>query len=242
MNVTLNVRSSRRDRVVLLVAVAFSLSLGGCAATDARREMVAEIPFPELPAQERSDGSLYYQQGFGSLLFGDIRARNVGDIITVELSEKTDATKKATTSTKKDNSVDIKNPTLFGQSLAFSMPWQGGQGANLGTGLESAKSFDGEGASAQSNRLTGSISAVVTEVLPNGYLKIRGRKVISINQGDEFIELTGVVRPVDVRPDNSIPSKLIANARIRYAGSGMVANASEAGWLAEFFNTKWWPF
>ncbi len=230
-------------RCFFYILILLLSSLSGCAMTDVRREeMVAEIPFPELPTPERSNGSLYYQQGFGSLLFGDIRARNIGDIITVELSEKTDATKKATTSTKKDNSVDVKNPTLFGQELSFSMPWQGGQGANLGTGLESSKSFDGEGASAQSNRLTGTISAVVIDVLPNGYLKIRGRKVISINQGDEFIELTGVVRPVDVRPDNSIPSKLIANARIRYAGSGMVANASEAGWLASFFNTEWWPF
>ena len=224
------------------VAVALFM-LSACAQQPSiKREVGAEIPFPELKTPARSAGAIYAQQGFGSLLFGDVRARNVGDIITVELSEKTDATKKATTSTKKDNSIDIKNPTLFGQSLAFSAPWQGGQGANLGTGLDSSKSFDGEGASAQSNHLSGNISAVVIEVLPNGYLKIRGRKVISINRGDEYIELTGIVRPVDVRPDNTIPSKLIANARIRYAGSGMVADASQAGWLSEFFNSGWWPF
>ncbi len=239
--------TTRHDRrvhqPVALFVLPLLMALTACSAqTTIKREVSNEIPFPDLPPPERTPGSVYAQQGFGSLLFGDVRARNVGDIITVELSEKTDATKKATLSTKKDNSVDIKNPTLFGQSLSFSAPWQGGQGADLGTGLDSSKSFGGEGASAQSNHLTGNISAVVVEVLPNGYLRIRGRKVISINHGDEFIELTGIVRPVDVRPDNTIPSKLIANARIRYAGSGLVADATRAGWLAEFFNSGWWPF
>ncbi len=219
--------------------------LPGCA-TQVKRQGIqddqAEIPFPELPAKVKTDGAIYYQQGFGSLLFGDVRARQVGDIITVTLSEKTNATKQATTSTSKDNKVGVTNPTLFGAPLSFSAPWQGGQGSSLETSLESEKSFDGSGASAQSNQLSGSISAVVTEVLPNGYLKIRGKKVISINRGDEFIELTGVVRPVDVSPDNSIPSRLIANARISYTGAGDVANASDMGWLAGFFNSGWWPF
>lgn len=228
---------------ILFVITALIL-MPGCAIQKPKplEDVAAEIPFPELPPKVQSDGAIYYQQGFGSLLFGDVRARHVGDIITVTLSEQTNATKAATTSTAKDNSVDVKTPTLFGNALKFSAPWQGGRNSSLETGLSSSKSFDGSGASAQSNQLTGSISAVVTEVLPNGYLKIRGKKVISINQGDEFIELTGVVRPVDVSPDNSIPSRLVANARIAYTGEGAISDASDMGWLAGIFNSGWWPF
>jgi len=231
-----------KHRVLFVITVLILMS--GCAAQKPRpvTEASAEIPFPELPPKVQTDGAIYYQQGFGSLLFGDVRARHVGDIITVTLSEQTHATKEATTSTAKDNSVDVKTPTLFGNALKFSTPFQGGQNSSLETGLSSSKSFDGSGTSAQSNQLTGSISAVVTEVMPNGYLKIRGKKVISINQGNEFIELTGVVRPVDVSPDNSISSRLVANARISYTGDGAISEASNMGWLAGFFNSGWWPF
>ncbi len=231
-----------KHRALFVVAVLILVS--GCAMQKPKpvEDAAAEIPFPEMPPKIQTDGAIYYQQGFGSLLFGDVRARHVGDIITVTLSEQTNATKEATTSTAKDNSVDVATPTLLGNALKFSTPFQGGQNSSLETGLSSSKSFDGSGSSAQSNQLTGSISAVVTEVLPNGYLRIRGKKVISINQGDEFIELTGVVRPVDVNPDNSISSRLVANARIAYTGEGAVSSANSMGWLAGFFNSDWWPF
>ena len=231
-----------KTRVLIVIAVLILAS--GCAVqkTKPTVDVAAEIPFPELPAKVKSDGAIYYQQGFGSLLFNDVRARHVGDIIMVTLAEQTHATKEATTSTAKDNSVDVKTPTLLGNALKFATPFQGGQNSSLETGLSSSKSFDGSGTSAQSNQLTGSISAVVTEVLPNGYLKIHGKKVIAINQGNEFIELTGVVRPVDVSPDNSISSRLVANARISYTGDGAISDASNMGWLASFFNSGWWPF
>lgn len=228
----------------LICLCALLLLVSGCAMrqTKPASDAAAEIPFPELPPKVQSEGSIYYHQGFGSLLFGDVRARHVGDIISVTLSEQTTASKDATTSTAKDNSVDVSTPTILGNALKFASPFQGGQNSSLQTGLSSSKSFDGSGSSAQSNQLTGSISAVVTEVLPNGYLKIHGRKVIAINQGNEFIELTGVVRPVDVSPDNSISSRLVANARISYTGDGVVNGSNDMGWLASFFNSEWWPF
>lgn len=229
----------------VLFVISLLVLVSGCAVQKPKpttEAAAAEIPFPELPPKVQSEGSIYYRQGFGSLLFGDVRARHVGDIITVILSESTNATKEATTSTAKDNSVNVSTPTLLGNALKFSTPFQGGQNSSLETGLSSSKSFDGSGSSAQSNQLTGSISAVVTEVLPNGYLKVHGKKVIAINQGNEFIELTGVVRPVDVAPDNSISSQLVANARISYTGDGVVNGSNNMGWLASFFNSGWWPF
>jgi len=108
--------------------------------------------------------------------------------------------------------------------------------------LSSNKNFSGEGESAQSNNLTGSITAMVVEVLPNGNLRIEGEKTIAINQGDEHVRVTGIVRPVDVRTDNTVSSTLVADAVISYGGNGVIADASEMGWLSRFFNSKWWPF
>jgi flagellar L-ring protein precursor FlgH len=183
-----------------------------------------------------------YQAGRGSSLFEDVRARRVGDVITVVLQESTNAAQSASTSTSKDSSVNLANPTLFGNPFSFGSSLLGDSRRNLQTDIGGSRSFSGEGGSQQSNRLTGNITATVVEVLPNGYLRIRGEKLISINKGDEYIRLTGVVRPVDIQADNSVLSTMVANAEIAYGGNGVLADASEMGWLSRFFNSKWWPF
>jgi len=99
-----------------------------------------------------------------------------------------------------------------------------------------------ESDAAQSNSLSGSISANVMQVLNNGNLVIRGEKWISINNGDEFVRLTGIVRSQDIRPDNTIDSPRVANARIQYSGTGTFADVQKMGWLSSFFMGSWWPF
>ena len=94
----------------------------------------------------------------------------------------------------------------------------------------------------QSNSLDGSISANVMQVLNNGSLVIRGEKWISINNGDEFIRVTGLVRSQDIKPDNTVDSTRMANARIQYSGTGTFADAQKVGWLSQFFMSDWWPF
>ena len=118
----------------------------------------------------------------------------------------------------------------------------GGKSVGLDASLSSTKSFAGEGDSAQSNEMSGTITAVVTKRLPNGNLMISGKKRITINTGDEYLHIKGIVRPRDIRGDNTIVSSKIANAEIAYSGTGDVANANETGWLSRFFNSKWWPF
>ena len=117
-----------------------------------------------------------------------------------------------------------------------------GKDLNLEASVNSSKSFAGKGDSAQSNALSGSVTATVLEVLPNGYLRIQGEKMISINQGDEYLRITGIIRPMDIRTDNSVLSTQVANAKIAYGGKGVVADSNDMGWLAKFFNSKWWPF
>ena len=87
----------------------------------------------------------------------------------------------------------------------------------------------------------GNLTVTVTEVLPNGVLRIRGEKWLSLTNGDEYIRLTGLVRPQDITPDNTVPSQRIANARIAYGGTGDFDQANQPGWLTRFFNSEWWP-
>lgn len=231
-----------RPILPMLFTLLVAALAAGCASTPKHTSGISEdIIRHAEPAQPATAGAIY-RVGLSSPLFEDIRPRRVGDIITVMLVERTNASKSASTSTSKDNSVDIANPTLFGNPFSFGVGPLGSNPRTLENSLGSSKTFDGEGESAQSNQLTGNITAVVTEVLPNGYLRIYGEKVISINQGDEHITLSGIVRPADILADNTISSTLIAGAEISYGGTGVVADTSDMGWLGKFFNGKWWPF
>lgn len=235
-----------RKRTGLLILVSI-LILSGCATTG---EKISRKPFSdveeisyenELPA---SKGSLY-SDGGSLELYDDLKASRVGDILTILLVESTNASKTASTNTSKDNSVDVANPTLLGSPFSTRFPGMlpfGGKSVGLDASLSSTKSFAGAGDSAQSNEMTGTITAVVTKKLPNGNLMISGKKRITINTGDEYLHIKGVVRPRDIGGDNTIASSKIANAEIAYSGTGDVANVNEAGWLTRFFNSKWWPF
>ncbi len=220
---------------LLLVAV---LAAGCVTARTAPDPAYAPVRPPEpRTADSGSPGSLY-RPGAGLRLFEDVRARQVGDILTIVLVETTAASKEATTSTKKENEVTLSNPTLLGSAVAMHRK---GRDYTLGVNVDTAQEFNGSGASTQRNSLSGRITVTVTEVLPNGNLVVRGEKIIAINEGDEYVRLAGIVRPQDIQPDNTVLSTLVADARITYGGSGAVADSSSHGWLSRFF-LKWWPF
>jgi flagellar L-ring protein precursor FlgH len=223
-----------------LAAALAVAALGAGCASQHESLISQDYEYPEYTAP-RTAGAIF-QYGRSGSLFEDVRARHVGDTVTVVLAEKTNAAKTASTNTKKDNAIDIENPTLFGNPVGFNLSPLSGKRHTLANDLSSSKEFTGQGGSEQSNELTGSITATVVEVLPNGYLRIRGEKQISINTGDEYVRIVGVVRPVDIQANNSIPSTMVANAEISYGGKGVVADASDMGWLSKFFNSKWWPF
>jgi len=210
------------------------LALAACASAPSRD---APLVPPEAAAapEPASDGSIY-SGGAGLALFEDRKARRVGDLLTVVLVEKTNAEKKANTSTAKKTSDGIANPTLFGRPVTVN-----GTGV-LGFDLGSDQSFAGSGASTQSNALSGSVTVIVTRVLPNGNLVVRGDKQLQLNQGSERVALEGIVRPVDIAANGSVTSDRVANAKISYAGNGAVADANSMGWLARFFNSALFPF
>jgi len=224
-------------RVQRVVLICLLMLLGGCAS------MQKPVPDPDFapvnppaptPAEE-NNGAIYQSQT-SRALFEDHRAHRAGDLLTIVLEEQTQASKSASTSTSKDQETDLGNITMFGQAAKV------GSSGDLSAGFSGSRDFDGEGESSQSNQLSGNITVTVAEVLSNGNLVIRGEKLLTLNQGDEYLRIRGIVRQVDVEPDNTIPSTKIANAQITYGGRGVLAESNEMGWLARFFNTKWWPF
>lgn len=228
-------------RLGLLLGLAL---LAGCASTPQERARFAPTP-PLTEALPPATEGAIFQSGREISLFQDTKARRVGDMITIVLVERTQASKQASTSSSKDQQVGLENPTLLGSPLTFRMPGRlplNGRDLNLETSISGTRSFSGEGDSSQSNQLSGQITVTVADVLPNGNLIVRGEKSLTINQGDESIQFAGIVRPADIGPDNTVLSTLVADAEISYTGKGSLADANSMGWLGRLFNSKWWPF
>ena len=217
----------------LVVALAF---LSGCAVLPPQRGDSGFRPaMPPTPPPPMSSGGAIFKAGYELAWFEDIKARRIGDILTILLVEKTNAQKSANTATARDTEIDIPNPTVFGGDVELF------DRKILENNIESQTTFDGEGDSAQSNKLDGNIVVSVVGVLPNGNLLVQGEKWITINQGDEYIRLQGIVRPVDINTDNTVLSTKVGNAQIAYGGTGVLADNNRQGWLTRFFSTVIWP-
>ncbi len=218
----------------------FPLVLAGCGGIEDKQPpaylAIEPIEYPEVSVSTApATGSLY--AGARSMsLFSDVRAMEIGDIVSVVLIEATSAAKSADTELDKSSDVSITDPTIFGAPVTINGRY------NLGSSLASASAFEGEASSNQSNSLTGSIAVQVSRVLPNGNLVIQGEKWIQINQGDEYIRLRGIIRPEDVSPTNTVPSTLVADARISYGGTGPLNESNTPGWLTRFFMSPLMPF
>lgn len=226
-----------RAGVLLLVVAAL---LAGCNSTPKRDPEFAAVPPAALPPMPEGNGSIY-QAGFERSWFENVRARRVGDILLVNLVEDTEASHTNSGIVSRDQSTEIAAPTLFGNGLSFSLPGQSGS-YNLSQSLDSSTDFSGDADNTQTNEFSGSISVMVTEVLRNGYLKVRGEKRISMTGGNEYIRVSGIVRPEDIDTANRIDSTRIADATLVYVGDGQVTHASKMGWLARFFIAPIWPF
>jgi flagellar L-ring protein precursor FlgH len=224
--------TSANPTLLLLAAV---LGLAGCSSMPQPEEGYAATP-PLTPRPRGARDGAIYSTGYDLALFSDRRANRVGDILTITLTESTEASKTATTSLSKSTDVSIPSPTFFGHVPRVS-------GSEWGdTSFGSEHEFDGEADATQENSLSGEITVTVAKVLPNGNLVVRGEKWLALNQGSEYIQIAGIVRPDDIGPDNSVPSTRVADARITYAGKGAPADSNRLGWLARFFVGLVFPF
>ena len=225
-------------RSVLLMVCA--LSLAGCNSTpkppvQANDPMFAPV-VPDIPREHITEDGALFRPYMANSLYSDVTARRVGDIITVTLNESTAATKSAGTSSSKSTGVDFQPITGLGGNVINL----GGESVQLG--VNSSNDFSGDASANQRNSLSGAITVTVVDVLPNQNLVIRGEKWLTLNHGDEYIRLTGIIRPADISPENEITSMKVANARIQYSGTGSFARSQEKGWLTRFFSSEYWPF
>jgi flagellar L-ring protein precursor FlgH len=218
-----------------LLTITAAWLLAGCSSLPPPDENFAATLPEEQPVATEANGAIFHA-GHDVPLFENTVAHRVGDVLTITLQEATNASKSATTTTKKTTTEAMAAPKLLGVPLTV-------HGVNiLNNSLNDATTFDGEGTSAQSNVLTGSISVTVAKRLVNGNLLVRGQKWVTINQGREYVKIQGIVRPIDISPSNTIPSTMVADAVISYGGQGTLADSNAKGWLARFFDSKLMPF
>ncbi len=180
--------------------------------------------FPVEITSPKTPGAIF-NVGYAPLTSG-ARASQVGDVLTIVLVERMQATKSNSASTGRDGSIGLSPPTTG--PLALFKPSDVNMGGN--------SSFKGKGEAEQSNALSGEMSVTVIAVRANGTMLVRGEKALTLNRGDEHVRLSGIVRASDIGPDNRVASTRIADARIAYTGKGEIARASRQGWLQRFFS------
>lgn len=214
----------RRSNLSGALVLALAIVPAGAAARDkpAPDAFAAATPVP--PAPLPGNGSIF--QGSYVPLTSGGRAGQVGDILTIQLVERTAATKSNAAGTQRDGNIGLTPPSTGPLSLfnPSDIAMGGGQ------------QFKGKGDASQSNALSGEVSVTIAAVYPNGTMLVRGEKLLTLNRGDERVQISGIVRAMDISPDNRILSTRVADANIRYVGKGEIARASQQGWLQRFFS------
>jgi len=220
---------ARRARMLLLLPLAL---LAGCALVPPEPVVTGPLtamPPPAPASQAVANGSIYQPSVYGHYpLFEDRRPRNVGDIVTVIIQEKTNATKSVDTSTNRSGNAGM------GIALApdFLPPALGPRQDFDASGSNESK---GKGSSSANNLFNGNLTTTVIGVLANGNLQIAGEKQIAINRGSEYIRFSGVVDPRSITGAGSVSSTQVADARIEYRSKGVMDEVQQMGWLQRFF-------
>tara|TARA_B100000900_G_scaffold284004_1_gene243317 strand:+ start:464 stop:1126 length:663 start_codon:yes stop_codon:yes gene_type:complete len=211
----------------LIFIIAFVI-LSGCSTyvEEANNQQFKPLKpsFEEFEKAEPSNGSIYSSSSSG-LFSSDRRAKKVGDILSVTLSETFSSNKAVTNSSAKADAIGAEvGPTGILRNFA-----------GLGGTASKTNSFSGSMATNQSNSLSGTLSATIVRVFPNGNLEIKGQKKLRITEGTEYIRLSGIIRPEDISTTNSVSSAKIAEAQIEYVGAGILDSATKPGWGSKIF-------
>lgn len=227
----------RNRSTILLLGL---LALTGCAEVGVRDLPPERVYIPSAAQTIASnDGSIFSRAGQDSLL-GQDRARRPGDLLTVLIEENVSASSTASSNASRNSATTaLTANALTDLNRRFGnagLPWP----ADINPG-ESAIDSSGTGSAAQQGRIAGEVTAVVTEVLPNGLLAVRGYKRMELTRGIQIVRLTGLVRPSDIQPDNTVRSRRLADADISFAAKGELADASRAGWMNRAL-LRLWPF
>ena len=218
----------------LMLAVLVLLS--GCVnkAPKPDNPYYAPVQMPSFETPKPINGAIFHASTNRDI-YSDGRALRPGDIITINLTERTQSSKQSSTSLDKSTDVNLPVPNVMGEPLTVF-------GRELSAGVGGDSSFSGDSSSNMRNQLSGNITATIHEIYPNGVMLVRGEKWVTLNQGDEYIRISGLVRPQDIRADNTVDSTRLADARITYSGTGATADVNVMGWLGRFFISALMPF
>lgn len=214
-------------RSLPFLAAALALPLAACAAENKPAGFAATLPPPPAApvAPPEANGAIFQASaGYAALHYGQ-RASRVGDLVTVLLVERTQTSKSASSGQDRDGSISLSPPTVGPFAFNPNILNSGG-----------TTSFSGQGNAAQTSSFQGNLTVTIAEVRPNGTALVRGEKVLQLSQGEEWVQLSGIIRLSDINADNQVPSQRVADAQITYAGKGAVQRASREGWLSRFFN------
>jgi flagellar L-ring protein FlgH len=226
-------------KALLFLVLAVILALNGCAQPSQEvtnieplEEPIAANPKPQSP------GTLW--NGDEGNWLADVKARRVGDIVTVIIKEQAKASKQATTDTQRDSSISAGISSFFGLEQSVAEKNSNLNPASL-IEANAGNQFSGSGKTTRSEDLVATLTTQVVEVYPNGNLKIRGGKSVTVNNENQIIYLTGIVRLYDVTASNTVDSGNILNAQISYTGKGSISDKQKPGWMMRIFDNTW-PF
>lgn len=215
-----------------MLAVSVVLGLSACAMVPPEPVVTGPLsapPPPVQPPQAIANGSIYQPTAYGNYpLFEDRRPRNIGDIVTIIIEEKTNAAKNVSTSTERSGQAGLD----FERDPKF-LPGDLGHRQNFG--VSGNNQHQGKGSSRADNTFSGTLTTTVIGVLPNGNLQVAGEKQIAINRGSEYIRFSGVVDPRSITGSGTVSSTQVADARIEYRSKGVMDEVQTMGWLQRFF-------
>jgi flagellar L-ring protein precursor FlgH len=218
-----------------------------CAASLAASKPPAPPPVQAVapPAPVAPAGSLWSESRSRALLGYNGNARTVGDLITVVIDENTKSGIDADTSTSRDSSSEYGVKALLGleTSILKANPNMGkgtlDKGGKFGVGGYSSSKLEGAGATSRNGTLEATLTCTVQEVLDNGNLRVRGTKAVRVNRETQYLTLEGIVRSRDIRIDNTVQSNLLAEARVEYTGTGVLADKQGPGWMTRVGDAVW---
>lgn len=221
----------------------FVIAVYGCAAPTYEKVDLRSVPIHRDISVEKSRGSIWTGENSRNRFFADFRARDVGDMVTITIVEKTAAKGEATTSTGRTTSEDASVTDLFGMPLNFKMENFMELGKSFSPTVKGGHTnkLDGSGTTERKGEITATISARVIEILPNGNLYIEGRKETTVNNEKQHIIISGIARPEDISSTNAISSDVISDLRLELSGYGVLADKQSPGWLTRILDNIW-PF
>ena len=224
-------------KIILFKFISLAALVGSVTGCSTYTEQVVSQSFqpaetPVILAKSANLNGAIFQPGRSGLFATDQRARRIGDILTVSFNEIYAATKAQTAASSKTDAFGVTLPTGLPNMLTGGFD-KDPAGLNAGT----TRSFAGSGNAVQSNSFSGLLSVTVVRVFDNGNMEVQGQKELTLNNGNEYVRVRGVVRPEDISATNIVSSDRLADAQIRYTGSGHLADSSQPGWLSQLMRT-----